>query len=738
MLKNKIIPEFYKTYIRCESFLILHHYYRNMANKIMFSGLLMLLIISIGLATNTIYAGIDFSDYLIGNESVDDFSVVNYTYANTSYQIILNNENVPILIFEPDETVERGGVIITDNKTITNILTDYYQSMFYPSKDELNQLKDDLDTFNASRNADTYYDAYRKTWHEPEAYCDRVLYLENSDCAPDNEFGCKQLGSMICALYGEGCDPYSLGDAAFEYVSLKSDFDSALNDAYSTVNEIEEGNISDNLDQLKDDISNIKEKAEAYADVKIRLPIEGSSECSDCLGMCPAMSFDYDTLDNMDELIDELINKVQPYSEMDINIQKALNETEYRFKYFTSKELQPVYLQRFNSINNKYPKILEQANKTLSKISNSNLKYYYSNAESLKHTLNDSIMSYNVDSITSQYLNQYESYLLSIKQILNQENLTLSYDRLRSERESVISALIRAKWSVDKGNSQEVEELNRLGDLFNQYENEYNPPMTDAQYDELYGKYKNISIGLNALLETVGEGEGSINKMVYGFSDSTNAQVSGILGLDKSTARAYKVIIPVLVLLAIDIILIILAVFTFMYYTRTRRRFFMKRSVLLSWTILLILFVIIVSIGSIGVYNMMKKTYESTPFSIFESEITGMDNVNILVDYRGASSADASSMDNCYKLVKDSFRAINKTVKEYKITGSSCIAPNGTYSPNECESMAKQGGAMIYLYYSSTDNGYDFSIVPDVVGEFYGNKETFDNCEIGYVFAHKE
>ena len=678
---------------------------------------------------------LDFSDYLIDNESIDDFVLINYTYSDTAYSIVFDSEDLPVLIFELDDTVGTGGMLITDNSTIEEILTDYYQSIFYPSDEEFIQLEEYLNDFNASRNADTYYPTYQKTYEEPEAMCDRLLYLEHSDCAPDNEFGCKQLGSMICALYGEGCDPYALGDAAFEYVTLKANFDAALEDAYNTMEDIEEGDISENLEQLKEDIETVREEAENYADCVVRLPVNGSSECGDCLGICPAITFNYEVLDDMDELIDQLIEKVGPYSSMEDNIENAKEETFIRERYLITRELQPIYLQRFNSINNRYPDTLEEANRTLSKIVNTDLGYYYANAASLKNSLNEDITNYDVDNSTAQYLNQYESYLQSIEQILNQDNLTLSYDRFNNERSRVISSLIKAKWSIDRTNSRDVERINELGSLYNQYEGEYDPPMTDEQYDALYEQYHNLSLNLDLLLESTG-GKGGIEGMIHRFSDGVNGFAASAMGWDEETSRMYQVILPVAVLLVIDVVLIVLAVFTFIHYTKTKRRFFIKRSVLMSWTVLLILFVIVVSVGSIGVYNVMKRTAEYTPFSIFESEVMEREEINLLVDYRGASASDTVSMSACYDLLKESFGSMNKTVNEYTITGDSCSAPDGnTYSPDDCYSMASKG-AMINLYFSSTKEGYRFSIMPDLIGEFYGDKTTFDNCEIGYVFRY--
>ena len=670
-----------------------------------------------------------FSDYLLPNETLNQFTTVNYTLDNITYTIYMKDDQ-PVMMFKDDQ-------VITNSSQIEEVLSDYYRDTFAPSEDELNTLKDKILMFNQSRNDPTYYPSMHKSFDTPEDYCDRVLYLEHSECSPDNEFGCKQLGNMICGLYGEGCDPYLLGDAAFEYVTKKEEFDDALQEVLDVLDQLQSSENLSVFDELSDAIDNLRDKAEEYREVKVRLPVD-MSECDDCIGVCPEFTFNYTVLDEAEALTENISQKIQPYLNRQELVSHAQEETEYRVRYYIGHQLQPVYQQRFNNIRNEYSGVLENAREVLKYVKDPDLEYYYQQAADLDQYLNTAISTYNVSNTTEQKLNMYEGYLKNIQSRLENENLTSSYERFKYARDRAVSLLIKLKWSVDRNDDWMVSRLNELGTQYNQYEEEYNPPMTPEEYDQLYDKYEDLSEELNTLLAKTGSGSSGLDAMVYRFSSGVSSFVSGILHQDTKTARRYRILIPSIVLLLLDVILVGLAVLLFRHMIKTHKGLFMKRSVLTSWTVLLVLFVLIISIGSIGIYSVMKHTLTSSPYTLFEQELFKYDTVNLIVDYRGSPSSDVDDIESCTSLVEHALEEKGFTVNKYTITGDTCTDKDGnTYSPEECYDNARESGLpTIELYYSSSDIGHSFSIAPDLEGSYYGTGDTFQKCEIGYVLKH--
>ena len=158
---------------------------------------------------------INYADYYYTSESDVTVTTEDFTLDGTAYSLVS---------FDGDPTfLLRGGEIVSESSTISQVIHDYYAQNYYPSEEDLNELKALVERYNESRNdgydwkdkeetacrgvlfTDKRIEVYiegkmEKLWCHDEASCDinaKLLYQAYHEVVPVNETGETFFGDIV-------------------------------------------------------------------------------------------------------------------------------------------------------------------------------------------------------------------------------------------------------------------------------------------------------------------------------------------------------------------------------------------------------------------------------------------------------------------------------------------------------------------------------------------------------------
>ncbi|MFA5382863.1 MAG: hypothetical protein WC356_06860 [Candidatus Micrarchaeia archaeon] len=670
----------------------------------------------------------NINEYLFDDESIDNVNYVDVEIDNENYTMVYIGDN-PIFILKDGELVE-------DKILVESLACDCWEKLYYPSEEEINELKGYIEDYNAGRHGEVQYKAPPLHFSDAEGYCDKATYMNQEvfeghmGCIGEEE--CVQLANLFCNMidptHQMGCDPYVLGDGFTQYSEGKYGMNKYYGETIELFNDLDSSNIAERLDIYEEKLADLKNAGEDLVYNDLRLPVGNVYSCETCVGFCPEIPLDFELLEKAQEKVDELQEKVKPLENEAEKIQLIADNTEDRIWYSKGKDLYPLYNSKYSTALNENQGTLEWAEDTLGKVVNGNLANKYNSAKLLKDNLETQLQTYRFEDNFEQQIEQLKIELNALEELKN-ENLTTAYDKAEDARLKATNKLIRARWYVDETNENLIAELNEAGSLYNQYQAGYITPLSDAQYESQEIRFNEVSQKLdNVISKSPGAG-GSLSGTVKKANNEVTKTAYSLIGASMNEDKSLLPIIPAIVLVSINFVLIALSVFIFVKITKSNRAIFRKKIVLTSWIIVLILFIGILIIGSIAVYSMITGNYGAGDYGSFEYSLRDSDTINIVIDERGAETYTILSMDKCADLVR--LQLNNKNIKEYRFSGTQCASPNGIRSIEECE--LEFGLTPTYVFeYNTEKSGYSFQNTYGNDAKTFGTKDIFDKCEIGY------
>lgn len=680
------------------------------------------------LLTGLVSAEFNIDKYLFADESIEDITYVEVEIEGNEYTLVYVDDD-PIFILE-------NGKLIENRTQIEELACACWEKLYYPSKEEINELKNYIEEFNAGRHGSVQYKAPALTFSDAEGYCDKTTFM-NQEVFPGHlgcigETECMQLANLYCNLidptHQMGCDPYLLGNGFYQYSNGKIGMNEAYEETIELFNGISSSNIAKRLDTYEDKLDDLEKAGEKLVNNDLRLPLGNILSCKTCLGFCPEIPLDFDLLEEADEKVKELKLKVVPLKDEAEKVQLIADNTKDRILYSKGKDLYPIYNQKYYNLLKDHGKTFEWAEETLKKVVNGDLANKYNSAKLLKDNIENQLQTYRFEDHFEQQIYQLKTQLESIEE-LQDDNLTISYNKAEEARLKATNRLIRARWYVDDTNGELVEELNEVGALYNQYLTGYYPPLSDTQYESQEIRFNEIVDRLDNVISKTPSGSGSLTGIIKTTGRETTNTVYSLIGASMTDDGMLASIIPALLIITVDLILVVLAIFVFVSIAKTNQHIFRKKMVRTSWTILLILFIGILVIGSIAVYNIMSGSAGIGNYESFEYSLKGSEQINIVMDERGAYSDVITSMDKCADLVK--VQLSYKNIKEYRFSGTQCASPTGIKSIEECEKEFGLNPTYVFQYNSEV-SGYSFQNTYGNDATTFGQKDIFNKCEIGY------
>ncbi|MCC7552337.1 hypothetical protein KO317_01565 [Candidatus Micrarchaeota archaeon] len=676
----------------------------------------------------------NMNKYLFEDEKIDDVTYVSVEIDNIEYRLVYIKED-PIFIL-------KEGNLITDKNEVKDLACDCWKKLYYPSEKEVEELKNYIINFNAGRHEGVQYKAPPLSFSDAEGYCDKVTYMDqeifpgHKGCIGETE--CIQLANLMCNMidptHQMGCDASVLGKGFHQYSKGKNEMDESYKEIMTLFDGISSSNIAERLNKYESLLDEIEDAGETLVKNSLRLPTGNILECKDCVGFCPEIPLNFEVIEEAREKVKELKLKVVPLKDEDEKVKLISENTEDRIWYSEGKTLYPKYNQKYKELITEQGEIFNWAEETLKTVVNGELAGKYNSAKLLKDDLENQLDTYRFKGEFEQQIHQLKTQLESIEELQNQ-SLTLAYDNAEEARLKTTNRLIRARWYVDDSNEELVSELNEIGVLYNQYLAGYILPLSDTQYESQEIRFNELADRLDSVISKSPNGRGSLTGVIKTTGRETTKTVYSLIGASMVEDNSLTPVIPALLIVIVNFILIGLSIMVFLSIAKANAHIFRKKIVMTSWVILFILFIGILIIGSIAVYNIMTGTTGIGDYESFEYSLKDTEQINIVIDERGAYTGVITSMDKCADLVKAQLE--NKNIKEYRFSGTQCASPTGIKSIEECE--MEFGLIPTYVFEYNTDtSGYSFQNTYGNDATTFGQIDIFDKCEIGYAIYLEE
>lgn len=701
--------------------------------------LLLGLILILGLVN-----GFYTSNYLYDDETMTNVKETSFQIDNINYKIISIEDDYTFLL-KNDELVNNESVI---NKTIRRY---YLQDAIGDQDFNFTNIKELLNDFAESRDAPYTYSSYNFIGHRPEYSCLHSIgfvgYRGETDLNVCDDYDSCYDVALSTSIKMDGKKiPYDqvprLANEMVTYRTTLLALDQTMEDCFNIVNNIDESNIVTSLNELEEAVNSATEAAEEIKMSKLRLPDDIGATClkestpanERCMRMCSEVAYDMDALENVLDEIDDWKTTLDAMEDAEGISTEIFWNTQSRTFYYANKEAYLQHKSNYESLQTKYKNEANEAKATLELITDTQLNNAYNSITTLTSEIENDLNYYELDNLGAS-ITTLESKYKTIE-TLNDKNLTDNYYLLIEKKELSEELIIKTKWSIDQNDVTVVTNLNSLGEMYNNLNDHVNPPISITECQDLIKSYDELNVELEYLYTTTPEGKSGLDDIGKTIKDKTTNGVFTVAGnfmtVDVATQNQLGPIIPPLMIGLVDLALLSFAIIIFITVVYTNRQMFRKRIVLTSWTILLILFISILSVGSIAAYFLVTEV-SSSDLDNFNIELNDTQTLTIVQDERGALTDTTIAMDACSNKIKTA--VTSKTIDVYILKPSECTV-NGQYkSLNECEEELK-GKLQINMIYNWDIEKYEFGRLYNAeLLNIQGNAKTFTNCEIAHIIG---
>jgi hypothetical protein len=628
-------------------------------------------------------ANFSISPLLYPSEKNASITYASFVAGNTTAKIVkLNGQEILVLANES---------LVLDNATIGELLAAYYKENFYPSQQDMEELKGFADAFNASRNAQTKFGPAEKVCFE------QGTLLAAKPC--DDLASCSVTASLICTLSGaQGCTADLLATHILSYSKqVKS-----LNDAYSSFMAAYSGfsptTAAQSLDQMNAAFDKMKAAADEISKSKLIFPETYS--CSDCLGICPQPRFNYQAISAGKEKVQQIRQKIGPFANLSFAVERVKLSTQQRIAYKEGEEKASIYGPRYEASKAKFAGLKAKAVSAKLLVSDSDFTSVADSFINKSDMLDDAFAKRKFEGFDALLLS-YERDGNSLLGMIN--NSTDAYYRAAEAQDEASDLVLRAMWRAQNGKSP--QQYNELAQRKNSLDKNFSPPMTRTQYDLLATQYRQLSSDIKKYLSSpssIAEPlAAATNKFEAASIDGAMTLASSIGPMSFGTRQAIAKYIPFVVFAAFDMaaLAVILAAIAFVF-----SRLHLKGKLALSGGALFAagaIFLILGASAGFLYFSTFSERYSS--FEDFESALKASDKAAIIVRQAGSQGMVA-----CASQIESQLGKLGKKAIIYYIEGQKCTkeenGKNSSLSANSCLNSIPDIPVFDLRYSSSAQN----------------------------------
>ncbi len=671
------------------------------------------------LAISSILFSFNASLYLYPGEPSSSITSTKFTQNGANYELI-SYGGVETFLLE-------SGVPLNDTARITAALKEYDKGAVYPNQSEIDGVRQAFLDFNATRNANTSQTHGRGA----EDICKQYLSLKVLPC--NDEKTCYVAARVTCMRFGSDCKVDVLANYTQSFAQATDSMDREMAKIDSAFSQMSFENIYSNSIEISASVPILRENSNTVLTSKLRY----DNTCGDCIAFCPSIPIDLAKLDSANTKLNELKTKVAVISSINQTAQQISNFTQTRLTHKVNVQLSGSYGETFLQMQ-------KQARTTIDSAADAQ-KLVYDEAFN-KDVTELGSLTLDIQSSISQNrffgLNAaFERYrVLSGKLNNTMKNFTEPHDAAYALKENTTDELILAGWIVDKGNLEDVANYRSLQLRKYALDKSFSPPMSILTYRTLYYNFSKFSNDTKSFVQNHVSAKNTLYWLVGNIG---RASVDGVLSLSSpvidvnyKTRQAYSSIIPPILLILTDFSMISLSLVMFAGLIVRMRKYFIKRIVLVGWSVAILAFILVLAISSLGFYAVLNQASHSASFVEFKGELYKHNVSVIIADSSNATAGSKIAMDSCAQKVGAALKSSNISYVKYDIEDESCYISGNSTARTIDYCYSRMGDVPIFtLSYSPKNTTPQFLVVYSKEAKIAGDAYYFTRCDLAKVLS---
>ncbi len=675
------------------------------------------------------------SDYFYSSEEDVTVTRENFTLNGTEYEI---------LFFDGEETfLLKNGEPVNDSEEISQALHDYYMEKYYPSEEEIQEVRDLVAGFNASRN-----DGY--DWKNKEEYvCREILFTDKRvmmDGEPvwcHDDDSCYRNALLLYSAYSQGMGWGSYDVVLqplkdFSYASYGLDF--IIENMTTKLDAVDEGDVVETFDYIDESIPTMKDYVDDIEATIFRTPrrddLADKEACHlVCYGMCPSFDLDENILDELDAKVAELTDNIGPFAEYEDTSSTIYDNTGMRFSQYLNVTTSSQYDTVFAPLEGKGIELEEYADEASGLVSNTSFMIKLERLKELRQSIRGDINGNNFETLDEDM----EEYTELLDEVQNaSDNLYSIYNKTADAKNNAEMLLFEIG-TKDLG-PLDREKFDELRNRTSQLDKEFSSGMTASQLAGLEENYTEISDDAMRLLGSI-ESTGTSQAIVYfrSFARRLNgglaqfAETTNITSVEDIPENQFTTLggFSLLVFLSLGSIVLLF----FLYILRACRHSSIKLIVVTGFVISML----VLGAFAASLFFFMQKTSTDATMDEFLVDFKDRETVAIVVDAGLLNTKEYDAISGCAENLVESIRATNKSAYIYTLkSGGGCTKSYESHDEelNEemCLSDISESGSVIYLKPSSTIEEPKLYTTYLSKAEIYATTDYYEYCPLSTMF----
>jgi len=673
------------------------------------------------------------SDYYYADET--DVSV---SYTNFS----LNGNAYSIVYFDGKETfLLRDGAIVNDSNEISNAVFGYYIEEYYPSEEELAEIRSYIDQFNASRN--NGYGVYK---NKEEYICRTAIFTDKRiDVFIDGEkqkLWCHddascEMNAMFLFQYGNeyfGWGTYEILIQPLKDFSYASyGIDDILNNYTYKLDNLNENSLVDTITYIKNKIPTLVEYSGDIESTIFRTPRFDDEQDRDdcylkCYAMCPAFDLDTEVLDDLEDALDVLYDEVQPLVNYDDNTAEFAQETKDRLEYRYVSVTGAKYDEKFNE--DEGIELEEYGDGAAKIVTNTTFMMKLEEMKSLRQSIRSKIDTGQFTGLDEE-ITLYDAKMELVRE--GADEIYQLYNETIDAKNLVNSLLFEISTKEISPSNQET--YNQIKAEVEAADLEFEDGVTPDKLAELRDRYKTAGNEAGRLLQAVSTS--ASGTAVSTFRSLATKMNEGLASLVQATEIADAKSIPENKYLAFGTFTVLIflslasiAFLVFLYVVGGHRRSQLKYVITAGFVVL----IIFLALFSGFLFFYMDKAASEATMDEFLDDFKDRSSIALVGKVDLATAEEEAAVKNCINALAATMAEQNKSVDIYYFKPGYVCKKNDAVFDGDCNANIDEHESVIMLNPSLTTEAPVLSATFISRAEITATKEYYRSCPLTVMF----
>lgn len=682
-----------------------------------------------------IVSGFNPSDYFYAEETDVTVSYTNFTFEESEYSLIY---------FDGEETfLLKDGKIVNDSSEIAAATYGHYMEQYYPSEEELTEIRSYVDQYNTSRN-----DGYGIYKNKEEYICRGVIFTdkrievyidgEKQKLWCHDDASC-QMNAMLLFQYGHEYFGWSSYDTVleplkeFSYASYGTD--DILNNYTYKLDNLDEDSVVDTILYMREKIPTLIEYAEDIETTIFRTPrFDDEADRDDCYlkcyAICPSFDLDTDVLDDLDDALDDLYDKVQPLADYEDSSAALAQETSDRLEQKYVSETASVYEVTFGPYEEEGIELEEYAESAYDHVANTTLMMKIEDMRSLRESIRSKIDTGEFTGLDEE-ITLYKSKIDAVREIADDTH-TLYNDTLDAKN---LATSLLFEISTKELSPTDEERYGEIKADVEEADLEFDDGLTPDKMTELRNKYQAAASNAAQLLQAVStSASGTAVSTFRAFATRMNEGIAAFVEATEITDEGEIPENKYLALGGFSLIVFLsfvsLAFLLFLYIVGGHRRTQLKYVIMAGFIVL----TIFITLFSGFLFFYMDKAASEATMDEFLADFEDRETVALVGEVYLATSEEESAIKNCMDSLSATIAEKNKTIDIYYFEPGNICKKNGATFSGDCDANIDEHESVIMLTPSVTTEAPLLSATYISKAEIKATSDYYKSCPLALMF----